>query len=253
MQGTFHLHEVCWCRGLLSQPVAMMHCSTSWLQVKVSYSISCITCHRTAIGRGAPSLPSAASGAPPGAFMHSSISCEAAASQLSLSALSLPCFCAGGRSSGHSPYITQNAQPVCLQPPINALARPHAVLWAHPAACQTYLRLHFLTSYILHVRLTHLPLPHPICRYVVPPQQAEVFEAAVAARCGDHALARLTGKGIFELFSAADLAALGVKRFVQMPGTGVMTFPVSLPGSQACACALDGGVATTARLALAGG
>ena len=76
-------------------------------------------------------------------------------------------------------------------------------------------------------------LARPICRYVVPPQQAEVFEAAVAGRCGDHALARLTGKGIFEMFSAGDLAALGVKRFVQMPGTGVMTFPVSPRGPQA--------------------
>ena len=121
-----------------------------------------------------------------------------------------------------------------------------------PCSMPTYLRPHSLTSYILHVRLTHLPLPHPICRYVVPPQQAEVFEAAVAARCGDHALARLTGKGIFAMFSAGDLAALGVKRFVQMPGTGVMTFPVSLPGSQACACPLDGGLATTAELAVVG-
>ena len=95
-----------------------------------------------------------------------------------------------------------------------------------------------------------------MCRYVVPPQQAEVFEAAVAAavaaRCGDHALARLTGKAIFEMFSAADLAALGVKRFVQMPGTGVMTFPVSLPSPQACACTLVGSLATTARHAIAG-
>lgn len=94
--------------------------------------------------------------------------------------------------------------------------------------------------------------PSLICRYVVPPQQAEKFEAAVAARCGDHALARLTGKGIFEMFSVGDLAALGVKRFVQMPGTGVMTFPVSLPGPQACARTLHGGLATSARRAFAG-
>ena len=120
-----------------------------------------------------------------------------------------------------------------------------------------YSRLQWLdaapTCPLSQLRLKPLPLPRPICRYVVPPQQAEVFEAAVAARCGDHALARLTGKGIFEMFSAADLAGLGVKRFVQMPGTGVMTFPVSLLGPQACACTLDGGLATTARHAVAGG
>ena len=64
------------------------------------------------------------------------------------------------------------------------------------------------------------------CRYVVPAGSAARFEAALEQQKGPHALAALTAKHLYCSLPPPVLRKLGVKRFLQMPGSAVLTFPV---------------------------
>lgn len=65
------------------------------------------------------------------------------------------------------------------------------------------------------------------CRYVVPAASAAGFEAALEQQQGPNALAALTGKHLYCSLPLPLLRELGVKRFLQMPGYAVLTYPVS--------------------------
>ena len=80
-----------------------------------------------------------------------------------------------------------------------------------------------ITQYCLLISSTLL---HATCRYVVPPGSATQFEAAVKQQSGPHALAALTAKHLYCSLPLAVLRELGVKRFLQMPGYAVLTYPV---------------------------
>ena len=69
------------------------------------------------------------------------------------------------------------------------------------------------------------------CRYVVPPASAAEFEAAVEQQQGQGtaSLASLTAKHLYCQLPLALLRQLGVKRFLQMPGCAVLTYPVTQP------------------------
>ena len=66
-----------------------------------------------------------------------------------------------------------------------------------------------------------------ICRYAVPAEKAACFEAALRELHGDQALASLTAKHMYCPLPVSLLKELGVKRFLQMPGYAVLTYPVS--------------------------
>ncbi|DBA93628.1 TPA: demethylase [Trebouxia sp. C0006] len=61
--------------------------------------------------------------------------------------------------------------------------------------------------------------------YVVPAASAAGFEAALEQQQGPNALAALTGKHLYCSLPLPLLKELGVKRFLQMPGYAVLTYP----------------------------
>lgn len=65
------------------------------------------------------------------------------------------------------------------------------------------------------------------CRYAVPVESAALFEADLQELHGPGALMSLTAKHMYCTLSVPRLQELGVKRFVQMPGYSVLTYPVS--------------------------
>jgi len=65
------------------------------------------------------------------------------------------------------------------------------------------------------------------CRYTVPVESATKFEEELKKLHGPGALMSLTTKHMFCTLSVSRLQELGVKRFVQMPGYAVLTYPVS--------------------------
>ena len=85
----------------------------------------------------------------------------------------------------------------------------------------------------LHVSV---PTPMPACRYVVPAASAAGFEAALEQQQGPNALAALTGKHLYCSLPLPLLRELGVKRFLQMPGFAVLTYPVSAQTDHLCHC-----------------
>ena len=72
-----------------------------------------------------------------------------------------------------------------------------------------------------------------MCRYVVPAESAARFEAAVQEQQGPLGVAQLTGKHLYCSQPVHLLKQLGVKRFLQLPGYAVLTYPVgpALPSS----------------------
>lgn len=69
------------------------------------------------------------------------------------------------------------------------------------------------------------------CRYVVPAASAAAFEAALQEAQGATAGASLTAKHPYCSLRVPLLRQLGVKRFLQLPGYAVLTYPVSTPPS----------------------
>ena len=65
------------------------------------------------------------------------------------------------------------------------------------------------------------------CRYVVPAARARQFETAVQQHHGTTAVASLTAKHVYCALPLPQLQQLGVRRFLQMPGCAVLTYPVS--------------------------
>lgn len=65
-----------------------------------------------------------------------------------------------------------------------------------------------------------------VCRYVVPAESAAQFEAAVQEGQGPLGVAQLTGKHLYCSQPLHLLKRLGVKRFLQLPGYAVLTYPV---------------------------
>ena len=69
---------------------------------------------------------------------------------------------------------------------------------------------------------------------MVPPERSTDFEAALQEQHGPQALAALTAKHMYCSLPVAVLKDLGVKRFLQMPGYAVITYPVRVPASLHC-------------------
>ena len=67
------------------------------------------------------------------------------------------------------------------------------------------------------------------CRYVVPAESAARFEAALQQQQGPDSVAQLTAKHLYCSLPVQLLKQLGVKRFLQMPGYAVLTYPVRPP------------------------
>ena len=65
------------------------------------------------------------------------------------------------------------------------------------------------------------------CRYAVPVESAALFEEDLKKVHGPGGLMSLTAKHMYYTLSVSRLKDLGVKRFVQMPGYAVLTYPVS--------------------------
>ena len=65
------------------------------------------------------------------------------------------------------------------------------------------------------------------CRYAVPVESAALFEEDLKKVHGPGGLMSLTAKHMYCTLSVSRLKDLGVKRFVQMPGYAVLTYPVS--------------------------
>ncbi len=65
------------------------------------------------------------------------------------------------------------------------------------------------------------------CRYTVPAESATMFEEELEKMHGPGALMSLTTKQMFCNLPVSRLQELKVKRFVQMPGYAVLTYPVS--------------------------
>ncbi len=71
---------------------------------------------------------------------------------------------------------------------------------------------------------------------MVPAAKAAGFEAALEQQHGPNALAALTGKHLYCSLPLPLLKELGVKRFLQMPGYAVLTYPVSAQTDPLCHC-----------------
>ena len=82
----------------------------------------------------------------------------------------------------------------------------------------------------------HVSTLMPACRYVVPAASAAGFEAALEQQQGPNALAALTGKHLYCSLPLPLLRELGVKRFLQIPGYAVLTYPVSAQTDHVCYC-----------------
>lgn len=70
------------------------------------------------------------------------------------------------------------------------------------------------------------PAEHGGCRYVVPAASATQFEAALQEQQGRECVAQLTAKHLYCSLPVQLLKQLGVRRFLQMPGYAVLTYPV---------------------------
>ena len=70
------------------------------------------------------------------------------------------------------------------------------------------------------------------CRYAVPAESAAAFEAALQQQHGPEAVSQLTAKHLYCALPIQLLKKLGVRRFLQMPGYAVLTYPVSFSSYQ---------------------
>ena len=109
--------------------------------------------------------------------------------------------------------------------PISRL-NPHACNWA--AWYITRLPFKQTSKGALFIFFS-VPLMPAACRYVVPAGSAAQFEAALEQQKGPHALAALTAKHLYCSLPSAVLRELGVKPFLQMPGSAVPPPPFLPP------------------------
>ena len=73
----------------------------------------------------------------------------------------------------------------------------------------------------------------------MPAESSKQFEAALEQQLGPHALALLTAKHLYCSLPLPVLKQLGVKRFLQLPGYAVLTFPVSPSGLCRLPCPVE--------------
>ena len=71
---------------------------------------------------------------------------------------------------------------------------------------------------------------------MVPAASAAGFVAGLEQQQGPNALAALTGKHLYCTLPLPLLKELRVKRFLQMPGYAVLTYPVSAQPDNMCHC-----------------
>lgn len=73
----------------------------------------------------------------------------------------------------------------------------------------------------------HVTAVSILCRYAVPAERASAFQAALQQQHGPDAVSQLTAKHLYCALPMQLLKKLGVRRFLQMPGYAVLTYPVS--------------------------